>query len=369
MASNEQRVTCQFCGAEFAATLTRNFVGNPRCFCPSCRREIILPLSKGYRTAYKVVGVVFILLFILGMYEKLTEVVADVSQPPRRPGEFTLAGLRRGFTTKVFGSSSREPAPLPPAGIFDLVRYPVPLGSNAAYVSTVRPGAKRPGIVWIAGGFDWGLSDLFWTPQPRDNDQSAAALREAGIALMIPSLRGAHDNPGRNECFLGEVDDLISAAAELARRPDVDPDRIYLGGHSTGGTLALLTAESTARFRAVFAFAPASSPALYGDSGCIPHGIAEDELHRRAPIEFIEEITTPTFVITGGDDSAVECIPELQRYQGAAPVQYVVVPDTDHFDVLAPGTEAIARAILADTGPTPAIHLSDEMITAARRQR
>ena len=36
----------------------------------------------------------------------------------------------------------------------------------------------------------------------------------------------------------------------LAAQPYVDPARIYLGGHSTGGTLALLVAECSETFRA-----------------------------------------------------------------------------------------------------------------------
>ena len=98
-----------------------------------------------------------------------------------------------------------------------------------------------------------------WAPALRENDQSARGFRESGVVLMLPSLRGSNLNPGRNEFFFGEVDDVIAAANWLATRPDVDPNRIYLGGHSTGGTLALLVAESTPRFRAVFAFGPVAS--------------------------------------------------------------------------------------------------------------
>ena len=70
-----------------------------------------------------------------------------------------------------------------------------------------------------------------------------AAYRRAGIVMMYPSLRGGNDNPGRREGFLGEVDDILAAAEYLARESYVDPGRIYLGGHSTGGTLAMLAAE------------------------------------------------------------------------------------------------------------------------------
>ena len=74
--------------------------------------------------------------------------------------------------------------------------------------------------------------------------------------MMFPSLRGGNDNPGKKEGFLGEVNDVLAASEFLSRQEYVDPDRIYLGGHSTGGTLALLVAASTDKYRAVFSFGP-----------------------------------------------------------------------------------------------------------------
>jgi len=71
-------------------------------------------------------------------------------------------------------------------------------------------------------------------------DRFGRPVRKAGIAELYPALRGASGNPGKPECFLGEIDDILAAADFLARRPDVDPQRIYLGGHSTGGTMVLL---------------------------------------------------------------------------------------------------------------------------------
>ena len=81
--------------------------------------------------------------------------------------------------------------------------------------------------------------------------------------MMFPSLRGGNDNPGTKEGFLGEVNDVLASADYLAREPSVDPNRMYLGGHSTGGTLVLLVAESTDRFRAVFSFGPVSDVSGY----------------------------------------------------------------------------------------------------------
>ncbi len=83
--------------------------------------------------------------------------------------------------------------------------------------------------------------------------------------MMFPSLRGGNRNPGKKEGFLGEVDDIVAAADYLAKKPYVDPQRIYLGGHSTGGTLVLLVAECSDRFRAIFSFGPADQVEGYPD--------------------------------------------------------------------------------------------------------
>ena len=78
--------------------------------------------------------------------------------------------------------------------------------------------------------------------------EAETGFRQAGIMMMFPSLRGGNENSGPKEGFLGEVDDILAAADFLAKQEYVDPQRIYLGGHSTGGTLVLLTADCTDRF-------------------------------------------------------------------------------------------------------------------------
>ena len=121
-------------------------------------------------------------------------------------------------------------------------------------------GEKHPAIVWITGGDSNSLDD-FWSAGSPDNDQSASAWRKAGMIMMFPTLRGGNTNGGTKEYFLGEVDDVIAAARHAASLPYVD--RVFIGGHSTGGTLALLVAESSEEFAGVFAFGPvADSPSI-----------------------------------------------------------------------------------------------------------
>lgn len=283
---------------------------------------------------------------------------------PKQAPRFTLPGLRRELVTTVFGRTRRGPAPIPPPAVFESVRYPAPLGSNAAYVSPARPGARRPAIVWIPGGFDWDINEGLWEPAPRENDQTASAFRNAGIVLMLPSLRGSNDNPGQNECFLGEVDDILAAADFVASRPDVDPNRVYLGGHSTGGTLALLVAESTDRFRAVFAFGPVADPSHYG-GGCLPRSAPRREINARKPARYMGEIVTPTFVIEGSGRGNVGDFPDLQDQVGSAPVRFLEVRGADHFTVLAPVTEIVAGAIVTDAPGRPTFELSSERVEGA----
>jgi len=227
------------------------------------------------------------------------------------------------------------------------VHYDAPLGSNVAYASPVEEGARRAAIVWLVGGSDWGVSETMWRDEPRENDQSASAFRKADMVLMLPALRGWHDNPGDNQCFLGEVDDVIAAADYLASRPDVDPDRIYLGGHSTGGTMALLAAASSNRYRAVFAFGPREDATLHKD--CVPEGTTGEERRLRAPVEHMADITTPTFVIEGEEGNLYQ-LRLLEERRGDAPITFIEVPGADHFTVLLPGEETIVEAIATDVG-------------------
>jgi dipeptidyl aminopeptidase/acylaminoacyl peptidase len=297
-----------------------------------------------------------------------TPVAAPAMVHQERPADadFPLTRRRRAFRTEVFfDRTDRAPAVEPPSQTFTRVRYRAALGSNVAYVSPRRGGARRPAIVWVAGGFDWSIGADAWLDAPRANDQSARAFRDAGLVLMLPALRGSHDNPGRNECFLGEVDDILAAADYLAARDDVDPRRIYLGGHSTGGTIALLAAASSDRFRAVFAFGPVADPRQYGDQGCLSPDVSDEEARLRAPVEFIHDIRTPTLVIEGAERGNAGTFGALEQRRGAAPLRFVVVPGADHFSVLAPGSEVVARAILADTDPTPRLDVTVDGIMHA----
>ena len=275
----------------------------------------------------------------------------------------TLTEARRGFKPKlVAGRSQAGPVAEPPAEVFRKIRFQSPAGELQAYLSTIaEDGVKRPAIIWVTGG-DCNSIDDVWTERSPDNDQSASAYRKAGIVMMFPSLRGGNDNPGTKEAFLGEVDDILAAADYLARQESVDSKRIYLGGHSTGGTLVLLVAECSDRFRAVFSFGPASDVSGYSPE-YIPFDTSNPrEVALRSPGRWLNSIHSPTFVIEGTDGN-IDSLQSMQRSSTNSMVHFLPVQGASHFSVLAPTNQLIAGKILKDNGEKSSLTLTEKELT------
>ncbi|MBX9681832.1 MAG: prolyl oligopeptidase family serine peptidase [Gemmataceae bacterium] len=261
-----------------------------------------------------------------------------------------MAEARRGFKTKVF-ASERKKQPVdrpPPNGELRLIRYSSPVGELAAYVShDPKDGKKHPAIVWMTGGDCNTIDEGCWREGTRGINFLASEYRKNGILTMFPSLCGGNDNPGLKEGFLGEVDDVLAAADYLSTQPFVDPNRIYLGGHSTGGTLVLLTAECTERFRAVFSFGPIEDVVLYG-AAMNPFPLSDpQELRVRSPQRWLHSVRSPTFVIEGVKGNR-EAIQALAKRSKNPKVDFIEVGGADHFTVLGPANEVIAKKVAAD---------------------
>ena len=293
---------------------------------------------------------------------------AEQNSPPVPPGPLSqeevlrsrkelaalpsLSKMRASFRTNLVRRGEEAgAAPVPqPDAPFTRVRYEAHPGKLVAYVTKdPADGVRHPAIVWITGGDTNSIGDT-WSPRDPGNDQSAAAFRMAGLVMMFPSQRGGNDNPGRREGFLGEVDDIIAAHAYLTSLSYVDPKRIYPGGHSSGGTLALLVAETTAKFRAVFSFGPAAYIGSYGGDLVYCDPGDSTEMLARSPIAWLKGIRSPTFVFEGGSGN-VDALRRLQQLNENPRVHLYEVYGADHFTILAPLNALIASKLIADTGP------------------
>lgn len=283
----------------------------------------------------------------------------------------TLQSSRDGFKTVVRQQNTlKEPLTAAPAKIFRTIKYPAASGELGAYLSPdPGKGKKHPVIIWITGGDCNSIGDS-WSPQPRNNDQSAAAFRQAGIVMMFPSLRGGNDNPGNKEGFYGEVDDILAAVKYLEQQDYVDPKRIYLGGHSTGGTMALLVAEYSDRFRGVFSFGPVANVATYGqDSGFLPFDLSnQQEVKLRSPIHWLHSIYSPTWVFEGTKKGNVADLRSMKKEAYGSRINFIEVKNTDHFGILAPTNEIIAKKIVQDTAAESNISFTEAEVNRAFSQ-
>lgn len=284
-------------------------------------------------------------------------------------GEQGFAKAHDAFeTTLAREENDDDPIPDPPEGVFDLVYYPSKVGDLAAYVSSdPGDGQKHPMIIWVVGGWGNGIDDFPWTYPEWDNDQTGSAFWQAGILTMYPSFRGGNGNPGHYEALFGEVDDIASAYEYAASLPYVDPDRIYLGGHSTGGTRALLAAEYTDKFRTVFCFGAVDEVKYHNNSQFTFDTDNEDEFTMRSPIHWLDDVKTPTFLIEGSDGNSSN-LKNIERTSENDNIHCYIIQGEDHFSVLAPVTRLLAQKILEDTGAEPGISITQEELEEAMDQ-
>jgi acetyl esterase/lipase len=298
-------------------------------------------------------------------------VVAGCGRGGRQPARdqsgnpIPLTEARKGFQTKlVQRGSEKTPVPNPPPHLFRTVRYDAPVGKLPAYLTPdPKDGKKHQAIIWITGGDCNSIDEGCWKEGPPANDQSASAFRKAGIVMMFPSLRGGNTNPGSKEGFLGEVDDVLAAATYLGKEDYVDPNRIYLGGHSTGGTLVLLVAECSDRFRAVFSFGPVEDVAGYPRE-YLPFDTSNPrEIDLRSPASWLETIKSPTFVFEGTLQGNLTSLQAMARSTTNANAHFLPVRGATHFSILAPTTRLIADKILHDDGAACTLTFTEQEVS------
>lgn len=304
-------------------------------------------------------------IFIMAMILSLTLVSCE-----QKNNQKSFKESHDEFETKLVNLyTDNDDIPFPPEGVFDLVDYPSKSGNLAAYVScNPHDGKKHPLIIWVAGGWENGIDESPWSDAQWDNDQSASAFWKNGVLTLYPSFRGACGNPGNYETFFGEIDDIDAACKYAQSLPYVDPDRIYLGGHSTGGTRALLAAEYTDSFRAVFCFGPVDKIKLYDPSEFTFDTSNNEEYIMRSPIYWLNDVKIPTFIIEGSDGNS-DCVKRIRNKSGNKNINCYIVNEADHFSVLAPVTNLLAEKILNDTGDKTNISITHKELQNAMKQK
>jgi dipeptidyl aminopeptidase/acylaminoacyl peptidase len=244
------------------------------------------------------------------------------------------AVARSRFQTKLL---RKVPSPQPfsavkrPPGVME-VEYPSADLRLKAWLS--EPAAakrKLPAVLFLHGGFafdrdDWDLSQPY---------------RDAGFIVMTPILRGENGQPGSFTLWYDEVDDVLAAAEFLGKQANVDPSRIFIAGSSAGGTLTLLAAMATKRFRAAASFSASPDQALL-----VKHAKMElpfdktnaRELQMRSPLAYAASFKCPVRIYYATQDHFVltsRRTAELAKGKGLN-VEAVKI-EGDHGSIVPPG--------------------------------
>ncbi|HXY24267.1 MAG TPA: prolyl oligopeptidase family serine peptidase [Candidatus Acidoferrum sp.] len=219
--------------------------------------------------------------------------------------------------------------------------------SGFLYKAPAKFAGKRPVLVVIHGGPE-GQS------QPTFLGRQNYLLNELGIALIYPNVRGSTgygktftllDNGFKREDTYKDINALFDW---IATRPDLDADRIGVTGGSYGGhmTLAVSTFYSN-RIRCSVDIVGMSNlvtflehtEAYRRDLRRVEYGDERDPkmrefLEKIAPMNNIEKIKKPMFVIAGKNDPRVpvsesQQIADALKQQGT-PVWLMIAKDEGH---------------------------------------
>lgn len=156
---------------------------------------------------------------------------------------------------------------------------------------------KRQAVLFLHGGFSFGLPDWEMTKPYRD----------AGFIVMVPMLRGENGLAGTPSLFYNEIDDVNAAADYLAKQPFIDAKHIHLAGHSVGGTLTMLAAMSSNRFSSAVSFSGSPDQVIFCKFGIDPKEIPFDtkdqrEVQMRSPLAYATSFKCPVRLYYGTNE-------------------------------------------------------------------
>jgi dienelactone hydrolase len=193
---------------------------------------------------------------------------------------------RSRFQTKLIrkGPSPQEqPMPNPPVGVSIVEYISGGLRLKAWLNRPSDEASKHPAVLYLHGGFAFGAGD--W--------EQSKPYRDAGFVVMMPILRGENGQPGAFSHYYDEVSDAVAAAEYLIGQPYVDSKRVFLAGHSVGGTMTLLTAMTSKLFRAAASIdGPVSWP--FADLWDLPFDSSDPrEIYLRSPLPYAASLKCP----------------------------------------------------------------------------
>jgi len=184
----------------------------------------------------------------------------------------------------------------------------------------------------------------------------AAALADAGLAVLLVDYRGYAGNPGAPS-EQGLAADARAALSYLQALPEVDPDGIVVFGESLGtGVAVTLAAERPAA--ALILRSPFSSLTSVARLHYPLLPVQAMLWDRFDSMDRIARVSCPVLVLAGERDRIIPVEESRRLFEAAAePKRFVLIPDAGHNDmVLLAGPKVLdaIRRFLEEAGVLPA---------------
>jgi len=255
-----------------------------------------------------------------------------------RTGDY--ATDRSAFRTRLV---VRGPAPQPhsmpsaPRGVRE-IDYPSGDLRLRAWIG-LPPGAPERAsvVVFLHGGFAFSTEDY----------EMARPFVEASYAVVMPSVRGENGQAGIFSMFFDEVSDVLAVTDHVRSQRWADPRRIYVAGHSAGGTLAMLAGLASPHYRAVASFSGSPDQLLLAKG--LPNIVPFDrndpaEYEIRSPLSYATSFKAPARLFLGRQEefyrASTRLVAALARDAGKDVAAVEVAGD--HFNAV---PEEISQAI------------------------
>jgi formylglycine-generating enzyme required for sulfatase activity len=218
--------------------------------------------------------------------------------PGMEPQNEDYAQARSRFKTKLVrkGPSPQSWTPTkPPEGVSEVEYTSGDLRLKAWVNLPTDQSRKVPAVLFLHGGFSFDLED--W--------EETKPYRDAGFVVLTPILRGENAQPGAYSYFYDEVDDVLAAAEYLSKQPYVDAKRLFVAGHSVGGTMTLLAAMASNSFRAAASFDGACyRPEFTMRGKTLPFDNTDPrEIQMRSPMAYASSIKCPLRLYHGTESA------------------------------------------------------------------
>jgi dipeptidyl aminopeptidase/acylaminoacyl peptidase len=211
------------------------------------------------------------------------------------------AQARAAFRTKLLlkGPAPQKSTPANVPADVKIVRYAVgDLKLNAWIGLPKNRQPKMPAVLFVHGGFAFDGDDF----------AMAKPFLDAGFVVMTPILRGENGQPGAFTLFFDEVNDVLAASDVLRKLDYVDSSRVFICGHSSGGTLALLAGMATPLFKGIASFGGSLDQVALVDGwkkqNIVPFDQSNPkEFELRSPLAYATSLKSPTRLYVGSQDS------------------------------------------------------------------